>query len=127
MRLIDADALYEKAASLEAQALNYVEKLMERDGREVSTEFRIWSAILAERTAFKHDVFDAPTIKECEREWTPVSKRVPNENKDYLTTTVNSEVYCDRWIEDNFNRTELVIAWMPLPEPYKEVDDADSK
>ena len=87
MRLIDADALYEKAASLEAQALNYVEKLMERDGREVSTEFRIWSAILAERTAFKHDVFDAPTIK----------------------------------------KSELVIAWMPLPEPYKEVDDADSK
>lgn len=63
MRPIDADALYEKAASLEAQALNYIEKLMERDGHEVSTEFRIWSAILAERTAFKHDVFDAPTIK----------------------------------------------------------------
>lgn len=62
MRLIDADALCEKAASLEAQALNYIEKLMNRDGHEVSTEFRIWSAILAERTAFKHDVFDTPTI-----------------------------------------------------------------
>lgn len=63
MRLIDADALYEKAASLEAQALNYVEKLMGRNGDMASTERMIWTAILAERTAFKHDVFDAPTIK----------------------------------------------------------------
>lgn len=63
-RLIDADALYERACSLEAQALDYVGKLIERDGDKVSVEWRIWSAILAERTAFKHDVFDAPTIKE---------------------------------------------------------------
>lgn len=61
-RLIDADALYERAASLDAQALDYVAKLIERDGDEISTEWKIWSAILAERTAFKHDVFDAPTI-----------------------------------------------------------------
>lgn len=64
MRLIDADALYERACSLEAQALDYVGKLIERDGDEVSVEWKIWSAILTERTAFKHDVFDAPTIEE---------------------------------------------------------------
>lgn len=64
MRLIDADAMYERARSLEAQALDYVGKLIERDGDEVSVEWKIWSAILAERTAFKHDVFDAPTIEE---------------------------------------------------------------
>ena len=64
MRLIDADAMYERACSLEAQALDYVGKLIERDGDEVSEEWKIWSAILTERTAFKHDVFDAPTIEE---------------------------------------------------------------
>ena len=64
MRLIDADLLYERACSLEAQALDYVGKLIERDGDEVSVEWKIWSAILTERTAFKHDVFDAPTIEE---------------------------------------------------------------
>ena len=62
-RLIDADALYKRACDLEAQALDYVEKLIERDGDEFSTEWKIWSAILTERTAFKHDVFDAPSIK----------------------------------------------------------------
>lgn len=62
MRLIDADALYERACNLEVQALDYVGKLIERDGDKVSVEWKIWSAILTERTAFKHDVFDAPTI-----------------------------------------------------------------
>lgn len=70
MRLIDADALYEGACSLEAQALDYCGKLIERDGEEVSTEWRVWSAILAERSAFKHDVFDAPTVEaEPVAEW----------------------------------------------------------
>ena len=55
MRLIDADALYDKACDWEAQALDCVGKLIEHDGDVVSTEWRIWSAILNERTAFKHD------------------------------------------------------------------------
>ena len=62
MRLIDADALYERATTLEAQALDYVGKLIERDGDESSVEWKIWSDILAERTAFKHDLMDAPTV-----------------------------------------------------------------
>lgn len=63
-RLIDADALYERACGLEAQALDYVGKLIERDGEEISVEWKIWSAILVERTAFRHDLFDAPTVEE---------------------------------------------------------------
>ena len=57
-----------------------------------------------------------------EPHWIPVSERLPEERGYYLTTTKTGEVYCDYWDEDNFNRTELVIAWMPLPEPYKGVD-----
>ena len=61
MRLIDADALYERACELEAQALEYVGKIIHDDER--IEEWRRWSAILNERTAFKHDVYDAPTIE----------------------------------------------------------------
>lgn len=61
--LISRRALYDKAATLEAQALDYVGKLIERDGEETSVEWRIWSAILIERTAFKHDVYDAPSVE----------------------------------------------------------------
>lgn len=70
MRAIDADALFERACNLEAQALAYVGKIVNDESK--IEEWKIWSAILAERTAFKHDVFDAPTI-EAERkkgEWT---------------------------------------------------------
>ena len=53
-------------------------------------------------------------------EWIPVGKRLPKENGYYLTTTMYYEVYCDYWEGERFNRTESCIAWMPLPEPYKE-------
>lgn len=72
MRLIDADALYAKACDLEAQALDYTVKIS--NDEEKREEWLRWSAILAERTAFKHDVYDAPTI-EPERKtgrWIPV-------------------------------------------------------
>lgn len=61
MRLIDGDALYEKACDLEAQALDYTVKISSDE--EKRDEWLKWSAILAERTAFKHDVYDAPTIE----------------------------------------------------------------
>lgn len=61
MRLIDADALYGKARDLEAQALTYIGE--NGNNEKTLEDLRIWSAVLAERTAFKHDVFDAPTIE----------------------------------------------------------------
>lgn len=61
--LIERKPLYEQTAKLEAQALDYVGRLIERDGEEPSEEWRVWSAILTERTAFKHDVFDAPSAE----------------------------------------------------------------
>ena len=71
MRTIDADPLYEKTCNLEAQALSYVGKLINDEGK--IEEWKIWSAILTERTAFKHDVFDAPTINQEETgEWVKV-------------------------------------------------------
>lgn len=54
-----------------------------------------------------------------EQRWIPCSERLPEERGFYLTTTKDKAVYCDHWNEDNFDRTEMVIAWMPLPEPYR--------
>lgn len=88
MRLIDADALYERACELEAQALEYVGKIIHDD--EKIEEWRKWSAILNERTAFKHDVYDAPTI-EPERkkgEW------LKEDLSGYLTPGGNSIYHC---------------------------------
>jgi hypothetical protein len=52
--------------------------------------------------------------------WIPVSDKVPEDNGYYLTTTMFCEVYCDHWTEVSFDRQETVIAWMPLPKPYRQ-------
>ena len=64
MRLIDAKRLYEKTAEWEAQALAQVERYI-ADEENIS-EWKRWTAILNERTAFKHDVADAPTVDAVE-------------------------------------------------------------
>lgn len=60
-----------------------------------------------------------PTITQPEPEWIPVSERLPKENGFYLTSTMYGEVYLDAWNGINWERSEEILAWMPLPEPYK--------
>lgn len=59
-RLIYADPLLERTTELEAVALEQVRKYEPLDNPK---EWHIWSAILIERTAFKYDLMDAPTIE----------------------------------------------------------------
>ena len=54
-----------------------------------------------------------------EQRWIPVSERLPEKDGYYLTTTMYKQVYCDHWNGIYWDRTETVIAWMPLPSPYK--------
>lgn len=125
--LISRSALYEKASSLEAQALAYVGKLNEQDDG-ASTEWRVWSAILAERSAFKHDVFDAPS---AQPQWIFCNKKYPEADERVLVDIGYYDCHVwdcmsnrgdDYFWEDDqglhHNKYE-VIAWMPLPEPYK--------
>ena len=60
-------------------------------------------------------------LKELKRHsWIPVNKKIPETHGYYLTSTIYNQVYCDYWNGDCFDRTETVVAWMPLPEPYTE-------
>jgi hypothetical protein len=61
-RLIDADALLEKFAKLEAIALEYVGKLNERKDPNEHDMWMMWTGILNERTAYKYEIIDAPTV-----------------------------------------------------------------
>lgn len=72
---------------------------------------------------------------EKENGWIPVSERLPEES-DYYMACIHNEIlnkyYCrSEWFSINNNyygelawidlkSYEKVIAWMPLPEPYKE-------
>lgn len=73
--------------------------------------------------------------KELKEKWVPVSERLPEENGEYLVTR---EAYIDRenrnmvivrdisyfttnyGLNNGFHKANTVIAWQPLPEPYKE-------
>lgn len=50
--------------------------------------------------------------------WIPVSERLPEKKGYFLTSTVFNDVYCDFWNGEEFERTEMILAWMPLPQPY---------
>lgn len=65
-------------------------------------------------------------------EWTPVSESQPEEDGEYLVTWTTSrskrplleicEYSCGEWNIDNGSAYSdaQVIAWMPLPKPYRE-------
>ena len=75
-----------------------------------------------------------------EPRWIPCSERLPEDNSDILVTYVEKDEKriapvnygCGTWFDCLFNKVldqVGVLAWMPLPEPYKtesEVQDADS-
>ena len=61
-------------------------------------------------------------------EWIPCSERLPEENGNYLVTVEANDGtasikfqmvdhYGPKWLHEG--KREKVIAWMPLPEPYK--------
>ena len=103
MRLIDADALYKNTAELDAQALHMCEVTMYD---EDLTEWRKWSAILKERSAFKHDVMDAPTVdavpvvrcKDCINRYSscPMITIHPDGS---ITFRAQDDWYCFMWKE----------------------------
>ena len=61
----------------------------------------------------------------------PVMKRLPEEDGEYLCTIQTRSIYTDKFIDTYINfcdfmdggwgvfDDETVVAWMPLPEPYK--------
>lgn len=74
MRLIDADELLNKTIKLEAEARKQVANYEPIDNPK---KWHIWNGVLAERTAFKYDLMDAPTVdavevvrcKDCKNYW----------------------------------------------------------
>lgn len=56
-------------------------------------------------------------------EWTPVSE-LPKEDGKYIVCTKKGSVYCAKYTNDyEYFHTDSythIIAWQPLPEPYKQ-------
>lgn len=73
---------------------------------------------------------DQPTIQP-EPHWIPVTERLPKEDGSYLVSGKwgsgkESVGDCEFSVEDGYFQTAWnfdVLAWMPLPEPYKVVTE----
>ena len=57
-----------------------------------------------------------PELVECE--WIPVTRRLPEEKKEYLVTTADRRTSHAYWDSENFMIHDLVIAWMEFPDYY---------
>ena len=113
MRLIDADKLCEDLLERWGVADTRKEELI----RQVMAD--IVTPIIASQ----------PTI-ENKQNWTPCSEKMPKESDDYIVSGKWSSGKvavgdCEFNKDDGYFRTQWnfdVLAWMPFPEPYKEVE-----
>ena len=111
----------------------------------------IEKAIVAIKLLFDYNVYGIKehhvrTALECMQQqlnngWIPVSERLPEESidgitDDYVSYNVSLKFeYAEctrtykfgngRWWNDGTDMSEYAVAWQPLPEPYKEVSDAE--
>lgn len=54
------------------------------------------------------------------QQWIPVTERLPEVNGDYLVTGRQGAVNKRRYDDGHWYGNWAVIAWMPLPEAYRE-------
>lgn len=122
MRLIDADELIEHAWRDKLDSRELIVEMIERAPtvKSIPTQIPI-------------DVYER--LLKQESKWIPVSERLPEESyyclccddDGYITIGWFSKKH-GYWIFDDDNFSILVIvAWMPLPEPYKKEESEDNK
>ena len=64
-------------------------------------------------------------IHTTEPKWVPVEKGLPDKDGKYLVTTrgnYNDIIDIANYTKGIWHKANEIIAWMPLPEPYKEIE-----
>ena len=66
-------------------------------------------------------------LQEEKRRWIPITERLPDISKSVLICDIEGDIYLGHrtrygdYYPDLYNdRVKNVVAWQPLPEPYKE-------
>ncbi len=115
MRLIDADAFKEYICN----ALEQTRQCYPDGGR--------WAETITEQ--FCLDIDEQPTATP-EPHWIPVTERLPVEDGRYLVCGQKGGIYHANYrggwwtqVGGGGKSLPLVVAWMPMPEPYKGVTE----
>lgn len=58
---------------------------------------------------------------DAESSWIPVAERLPENEEELYLITIGNSVYLDYFVDGHFlaDNPERILAWMPLPEPYR--------
>lgn len=75
-----------------------------------------------EKRAIITDLINGVTSAQPDR-WIPVSERLPEKTGKYLVTVKNGNVYATAYCAMDKKFNCAAVAWMELPEPYKEEGD----
>lgn len=132
MRLGDLDRLKKKVENLVVGGEKGLKDYYKNGSRSdqnawIGGVYDCWELIVNSQTVEPICPVDFPTeddpypvcpCKPSQVKWIPVSERLPEKKGYFLTSTVFDDVYCDFWNGEGFERTEMILAWMPLPEPY---------
>ena len=107
-RYIDADALMDR---------------MYHDAFETDTDMQKWdSGCWIRYKMFENAIDDAPTI-DAVSEWIPCEERLPSKDGKYLIVGRQGAVNILPYHDGMWYGRWGVIAWMPLPKPYRERED----
>lgn len=106
------------------------------DGLKFTVDMFLFDPSTGETFTEPRNDMDKTTIDACkgaielleQTRWIPCNERLPEKNGNYLVTVESSdgtasikyqtvEHYGPEWLHDK--KTRKVIAWMPIPEPYK--------
>lgn len=122
-RLINANALCKEFKKRQQAALRWKEKAILDCDEERQIRADATLAFLCE---VKLTIDNAPTVEERSQEWIPVSEKLPEFSGLYLVS-IDSLVtvlnFSGTVFTNNRGCRVEVIAWQPLPEPYKETDN----
>lgn len=66
---------------------------------------------------------EMPSVTLQEPKWIPVSEMLPECGKEVLTISNYGNYEINHIIDDNEWFYDDIVAWMPLPQPYREVEE----